>query len=187
MCVTLCDTVSVTCMWHCDVCDTHWLHMSPFCGDKELVQCNEFILNIPRRGAFYKNTHSLKICKKIEYMECLLAPPGALCVIVSYYTYFQIFSIYANIHRFFLLTMTLALCNWLIVIDSVDSDWCWFILIDVNWCWSMLIDADAVTPSSNTRSYTRRSVPSFPGESFLGPRGPLGTPCLLYTSDAADE
>ena len=28
-------------------------------------------------------------------------------------------------------------------------------------------DADAVTPSSNTRSYTRRSVPSSLGRSFL--------------------
>ena len=28
-------------------------------------------------------------------------------------------------------------------------------------------DADAVTPSSNTRNYTRRSVPSSLGRSFL--------------------
>ena len=31
---------------------------------------------------------------------------------------------------------------------------------------SYLMDADAVTPSSNTRSYTRRSVPSSPGRLF---------------------
>ena len=41
-------------------------------------------------------------------------------------------------------------------------------------------DADAVTPSSNTRSYTRRSVPSSPGRSFsdlpsLGPKSQEAT------------
>ena len=30
--------------------------------------------------------------------------------------------------------------------------------------------ADAVTPSSNTRSYTLRSVPLSPGGSFLAPK-----------------
>ena len=33
--------------------------------------------------------------------------------------------------------------------------------------WWIVIDADAVTPRSNTRSYTRQSVPSSLGRSFL--------------------
>ena len=34
-------------------------------------------------------------------------------------------------------------------------------------CMSKNADADAVTPSINTRSYTRRSIPSSLGRSFL--------------------
>ena len=63
------------------------------------------------------------------------------CVLL-YLQLCQIFSIFADIHRFsFSLKMTLAYCHWLMLIDA---DWLWWILIDG--------DADAVTPSSNTRS-----------------------------------
>ena len=56
---------------------------------------------------------------------------------------------------------------WLMLVYSVGlwlmliyAGWRWPMLIDVDWCWLMVIDAAAVTPSSNTRSYTRRNVPS---------------------------
>ena len=50
--------------------------------------------------------------------------------------------------------------------EKNDNDISTLSLIDSDWC-LMLIDADAVTPSSNIRSYTRRSIPSSLWWSFL--------------------
>ena len=70
------------------------------------------------------------------------------------------------LHWFSFLWTTLAHCHWLM-------------LIDADWFWSMLIDVDDnVTPSSNTRSYTCRSVPTSLGRSFLN---------LLYFARFASE
>ena len=44
----------------------------------------------------------------------------------------------------------------------------------------VVADADAVTPSRNIRSYTRRSVPSSPGRLFLAPSDLFPILELLY-------
>ena len=54
--------------------------------------------------------------------------------------------------------------------------------IDAYWCWLILIDVDAVNPISNTRSYTRQSVPSSPGRSFLALQGALIATVQQYPS-----
>ena len=49
-----------------------------------------------------------------------------------------------------------------------EHGWTWMNSMKVDESgWKWMTDADAVTPSTNTRSYTLRSVPSSPGRSFL--------------------
>ena len=73
------------------------------------------------------------------------------------------------------LFLALPHCDFFELITGLGAPhyhWCWFILMDS--------DADALTPSSNTRSYTLRSVPSSPGRSFFILHFPLGR-CLDAT------
>ena len=65
---------------------------------------------------------------------------------------FEILSIYANIYS------VNHLCQYTLIFFLIDNDIKIQHIADA--------DADAVTPSSNTRRYTRRSVPSSIGRSF---------------------
>ena len=68
--------------------------------------------------------------------------------------------------------------NWM---KSDENGWTWMKVDEQGWTWmnmdeldesgwKWMTDADAVTPSTNTRSYTLRSVPSSPWPSFLDPK-----------------